>query len=118
MLDLEGSCYLSGGVYSVAEEAAKLTPAEAVVGVLAMRVVGDHAVVSGLSGRVRGNDWADISTTFAGGHALGSTRLHLAHSLLRATHVGGMALVLFLLGGSTTDECKESLTLLGSGRLI
>lgn len=102
----------------MAEETAEFTSAEALVSGLVMRIVGNHAVVAGLSGCVGDDCGADVGATAAFDHANRHFCLHLAHAFLSATHVGGVALVLFFLGGLTTNKLKESLPLLGGGRLI
>ena len=106
------------GVASVAEEAAELTPAEAVVSGLVMGVVGDHAVVASLARRMRGDDWTNVGAAGALGHACWRLFLNLAHALLSASHVGSVALILVILSSASAHEGEEPFALLSSSRLV
>ena len=109
-------------LFSVAEEAALSSATEAIVGVLVVRFIGDHAVVASLLRDVSDDHRPRVGHTLADfGHGLRLIALHVVHPFDRLRHVPVIVFTFGLFSGLKVvvfHHLHESLTLTTSCRLV
>ena len=108
---------VSESVCSAAESAAALTPREATICGLGVRLIRDDLVV-GFLGLMSDDDGAHVGSTGALGHGLGLRLLHLAHPLRCRAHELLVIIILVVGRGAAAGHGNETLTLLPGSWLI